>query len=142
MTTTNNDPIITMLATANSVAKDLRKFRGLDAEVASQQAVVNDAKATVAKALDGNADVEADAAFRAFKSANNRLDRLLEQSDDLRIELPDRMAALRDLVDDALHKCNRHPHGRDDCRLVHCLLLRNRLSSLLRQHQYRLLLQE
>ena len=106
MTTTNNDPIITMLALANSVAKDLRKYKGLDAEVASQQAVVNDAKATVSKALDGNADVEADAAFRAFKSANNRLDRLLEQSDDLRIELPDRMAALRDLVDDLTPELN------------------------------------
>lgn len=106
MTTTNNDPIIAMLALANSVAKDLRKYKGLDAEVASQQAVVNDAKATVAKALDGNADIEADAAFRAFKSANNRLDRLLEQSDDLRIELPDRMAALRDLVDDLTPELN------------------------------------
>lgn len=103
---TNNDPIITMLALANSVAKDLRKYKGLDAEVASQQAVVDDAKATVAKALDGNADVEADAAFRAFKSANNRLDRLLEKSDDLRIELPDRMAALRDLIDDLAPELN------------------------------------
>lgn len=95
---TTQDPIITMLSLANGIAKNLRKYNGLNDEVAAQRAAIAQAREAVNEAMDNGGD--ADSAFRAYKSANNKLDKLIEQHENLRTALPDDMAALRDLIDD------------------------------------------
>lgn len=74
-------PAQQLLANANALAKALRKLDTLEFAVTDQRVAVFDAKNAVTEALEKGGDF--DVASRTYKAANNKLDRLLEQREEL-----------------------------------------------------------
>lgn len=74
-------PAQTLMASANLVAKALRKLDALELAVTDQRVAVFNAKVAVTEALDKGGDF--DLASRTYRQVNNKLDRLIEQREEL-----------------------------------------------------------
>lgn len=96
LTPLENSLIDLELATRD-VARSLRRTQSMTGDVERQRAAITEAREAVTRAMAENGDF--DAATRAFKSANNKLDRLIDTREGLLKTAREKMLELRGVLD-------------------------------------------
>lgn len=86
-----------LLFASRSIAGSIKKVEAADENTFNQRVAVQQLRDDVTAALAGNGDF--DAASKAFKAGNNKLDRLIDNRDSMLSGAKAGVKAIRDLLD-------------------------------------------